>query len=360
MFVTAYRSFSACVDCAGNDFDNKALNCLYSLSEKYNGTSYGSDVTLEKFKIAAKAIRNWESIRISATCAPLIEYPFEIQEAEPRSMTALSLTPIETDFISQGLVDIDNSTLTYARPNRSSLESWTGVVIKTNRCKIRYCAKRTEESSVVNGKLIAEEKDYPLNFTLWCGKDGSLCNHLQATLQTKDGALKFVLDTASLSTLGYWAPTMFSTLNKMSQITPSAPEAAKMLSTAINSFLMGPENANTSRVFGTAMMQETYILVRWQWAALPGMVVLLSITFLVLTIWESGRSEQLFKNSVLTGYFYRVRTISTLMELGKVSTALTAETGRQDGYDSLLRRGKDVEVRLERNNEGKLEFLEGR
>ena len=126
-----------------------------------------------------------------------------------------------------------------------------------------------------------------------------------------------------------------------------------MLSTALSAFMRSPHNTNRSMILGDALTTETYVHVRWVWATLPGLIVLSAVTFLVLTMWESSRSEQLLKASVLTGYFYGVDGLSNM----KIDPSRHSGRGRRkDDEPALLERSKEIKVRLTRRKDGTLVF----
>lgn len=64
---------------------------------------------------------------------------------------------------------------------------------------------------------------------------------------------------------------------------------------------------NITNIYGAASYPEIYVVVRWRWFILPGLLVLLTVVFFALTAWDS-RSKNggtpLWKSNVLPYLFH--------------------------------------------------------
>ena len=85
-------------------------------------------------------------------------------------------------------------------------------------------------------------------------------------------------------------------------------------------------------------------------------VVVVLALFLVFTVLESSRKEQIYKSSVLTDYFYKVVGIDG-EEIVRLENQVLERKGRQNMYYELEEAARGVHVRLKRSNDGTLQFV---
>lgn len=103
---------------------------------------------------------------------------------------------------------------------------------------------------------------------------------------------------------------------------------------------------NTTNVYGTAYFVEIYVIIRWPWLLLPGLLVLLSAMFLLLTMRMSrkGRGSPLWKSRVLPFLFHGLDG----WEKGELRVSDEA------GMDQA---GKKMKAQLLKNGEGDRKFV---
>ncbi|KAF2818751.1 hypothetical protein CC86DRAFT_153528 [Ophiobolus disseminans] len=245
-------------------------------------------------------------------------------------------------------------------PKYENLYKWNGLETKLSRCRIKMCAIKTENATIQNGELKAVERRIPLilledeerknNYTnvysnndTTSGSSEKIVLRLRLKRRNFGSAVALVMDRLA---------TMEVTTDLLAEMRPD--ELVDMLSTALNAFMRSSQNVQRSKIPGVAYTTKTYVKVRWEWATLPGIIVLSAVVFLVLTILESDHSKQLFKTSVLTGYFYNIEGSSRENE----SSDMLQGFGRsgKHNYHSLLERSKGIKVRLTKCEDGRLVF----
>ncbi|KAI8938751.1 hypothetical protein NX059_004618 [Plenodomus lindquistii] len=383
-------SLAACTTCSDyEELSSEDLQCSYwyNLNDTLTVEKTKNTYSLEEFKKVAKAngAQNWSSFRngtYGAQCernALGNQQRFKIASSDGGVLKADSVRVVEpfgvsmlSDqnvtirpdvFTAEEIFSVWSAVLTTLFPTFADLDSYNGIVVGRRSCNVTYCARKTEVATIDQGKAVVSEKDHPIVLSNACGKDRN-CSLISAKVNDDASAAHFWLDTQARLAFGDVVAEVFNRMAAMevmkTYITKSqAPEVARILSTATSALLRSSQNANSSTVAGSAMVPVTYVYVRWQWATLPGLIVFLSVAFLVLTMLESGRGQQLFKTSVLTGYFHGFDPSSKGSDIRNDSSEQSfVRKGLGDRtYYALLDRGKEVKVRLSRNDDGELRFI---
>jgi len=255
------------------------------------------------------------------------------------------------------VVAVDTRALTKVFPDYEDLDEWNGLEASLQRCRVKFCATKTGNATIQNGELKVEERSLALRLL------GD--NHINVTYGTNDTTqdetdeVLFRMSSVERGYLGKFVEQNMDRLINMEATADSlanmrTDEIANMLSTALSAFMLSSQNMKRSTIPGAAFTTETYVKVRWGWATLPGFIVLSAVIFLVLTMWDSGRSNQLFKASVLAGYFHGVEGLTQLSTVDH--RIYVAKKDERHDYHSMLERSKKIKVRLTRREDGALVF----
>lgn len=124
---------------------------------------------------------------------------------------------------------------------------------------------------------------------------------------------------------------------------------ADITDSVTNLIRLGP---NRTDIHGTADYPEVFVVVRWQWCILPGALVVLSVVFFSLIVWDNrARNDSrapLWKSNILPFLFYglegwtreemRVSENSTAME--KTAKGMMAKMKRNDDEEMKFMRGR--------------------
>lgn len=136
-------------------------------------------------------------------------------------------------------------------------------------------------------------------------------------------------------------PMILEALNHRKNISEVMSSITDMMTYHIRT---GP---NSTFIHGTASYPEIYVVVRWRWFVLPGLLVLLTVIFFALTVWDSSAKKggpPLWKSSVLPFLFHGLDGWSE--EELKVSS--------REGIDVVAEKMK---ARILRNDEGVRKFV---
>lgn len=369
--MPAHWSLAACTtECENTFLENDALGCSYSFSY------LNENLSLQNFKAAAKSSTAGEYSRrmdglIGANCSNLAPPGFSTERAvspdsEPRIWAISQPFPIgrwddnnprlsedPDKFTIDDIITINTTTLTKF-PDFKDLGQWPGITANTTSCKIRYCVKETSSTILRNGRVQANDfyEDLPLTFSNPCGNDAK-CPNITAMFQRRTSETREISIAADLRF--HFGDTVAEILNRLMDLNMTekyfvgleARDVADMMGTVISSFMRSSQNVKATNLTGEVIETETYVRVKWEWATFPVLIVLGSIIFLILTILESRSGEQLFKSSVLTGFFVRWD--------GAPESRLGKE--RKYHYKDVLQEGKESCVRLTKNEHGEILFL---
>jgi len=120
----------------------------------------------------------------------------------------------------------------------------------------------------------------------------------------------------------------------------------------MDAYILGSSNTGVKQVDWTMCGPEKYVVVRWPWAILPCFVVLSSLIFLVSTNFESYGKQQVYKASVLAGYFYG-REGWSADELGDIKVGLQ----HRETAKALTQKARFLKAKLMRNPEEEVTFI---
>ncbi|KAF2006096.1 hypothetical protein P154DRAFT_456854 [Amniculicola lignicola CBS 123094] len=235
-----------------------------------------------------------------------------------------------------------------------TLDSWEGVKISKQQCGLGFIAVQTEETYLVREDLYTATSTAPVNLTCSLFHPGNgPCNTLRALASKDDIDFTFWIDYGTRVAVTDFLYEVANDALRMPfvqdyLIDSTVPDIAQMLGTATNSLFRSSNNKNSTKVVGTAYGKETYVNVRWKWGILPLFITTTSIAFLVFTICNTRRTDQLYKGSVLPGYLDYLEHIDA------------NDVKRAGGYWNtaygLEKRAQSIEVKLWNNKEGKIRF----
>jgi len=284
----------------------------------------------------------------------LTELPFE-------SWNASQNTYVDKNFVAIGqyttdtILWVDEASGSESLPTSyEDLDTYGGFTMTTQRCRFSFCAKKTDAVKISQGSFDLKEVTIPFDTSEDACRNTDCLNDGVRPLGF--GGRLFKIDTFSRRELANLADEILvSALGNTYLENATTTDTLAGLNSSMNGLLLSEHNLKATQIPGAAIGKETYVRVRWAWAIFPCLIVVGSILFLVLTILESSRGEQLFKTSVLTGYFHMFEgwTQAELQQLDRVSAKLGK--GR-DTYVKLERKAHEIKVKLRRNSTGKLEF----
>ncbi|KAI4162381.1 MAG: hypothetical protein LQ342_003947 [Letrouitia transgressa] len=103
------------------------------------------------------------------------------------------------------------------------------------------------------------------------------------------------------------------------------------------------QNDTTPNVNGTAWRTETFVQVRWAWFSFPATLVIASLFFLVVSIWETAHRDILVWKASCLALLFRGRTlnltdrdndpVNKLSEMSKVAAKIKVELEETPGGD---------------------------
>jgi hypothetical protein len=112
-----------------------------------------------------------------------------------------------------------------------------------------------------------------------------------------------------------------------------------MNSTNSDYYSLRTETGNLS-VQGVALSVETYVLAVWAWLALPICVVLLTLVFLLATIWKNSRRQSKTWKS------------SSLATMSALSSEAQAQLGPLTSMSTIEERAKGMKVWMVEERDG--------
>lgn len=380
--MPAHWSLAGCTACEDHLLHQD--ECFYSDDD--NGVVYGLD--LEAFKSLAKGYGSMEYSRkkFSFSC-----WPDDYDHSDPPAGAFLAAEPSDVWFIiaqpfdlgpgswydhdvtgdtdkhtSKHMITIESTGSSRGFPKYEELDQWPGQVPKMTRCKVNYCVKETAPTILRQGRVQdsnAHNEELPLTFSNACGA-GMACSDITATFRRPDNQtrniqintelrLKFSIDVIEVL-LGVFKTEM----GKKYLTGLEAQEVAELTSTVISSFMRGSQNEKVTNLTGAAFSMETYVHVRWEWFILPTIIVLASVTFLIVIALKTHSKEQLFKSSVLIGYFLKWEQAQEAHGDDKVLfNRPIKKTGRQFNWRDLSENGAESRVQLIKKEEGEIVFI---
>ena len=264
-----------------------------------------------------------------------------------------------SQFTTEELLQINYQSSLSPFPSYPDLEEWKGITMRKQKCQLNFCAKKTSAVDISNGKATAQVISIPLDISQQeCRKKDCLDNGVWPVGHSGP-VLKVDTKTrvAFADTIEYFINQMVGTEMRTKSINNmTTPMFSHLLSTLVTAFISSPQNLDATKVYGEIQEHETYVLVKWMWAIFPIVLVVGSTFFLMLTILVSRKGEQLYKTSVLTGYFHKLNGWSDV-DLEKLDRKTPLQRGRKDTYDRLVRKGREIKVRLARNGRGVMVFV---
>ncbi|KAL9607616.1 MAG: hypothetical protein Q9167_007487 [Letrouitia subvulpina] len=137
-------------------------------------------------------------------------------------------------------------------------------------------------------------------------------------------------------------PTFFSdviqALYKTDNLTTLIDNLAHSMSNNIRQ-----QNDTTPNVNGTAWRTETFVQVRWAWFSFPAALVLASLFFLIVSIWDTARRDVLIWKASCLALLFQGRTldligrdndpVNKLSEMSKVAAKIRVELEETRGGD---------------------------
>lgn len=274
----------------------------------------------------------------------------------------INLNYTEPDkFMTDSLVSIHHSTLATGFPAYQDFENWEGIKILSRRCDITFCAKYIKNVTVTRGSVVlAEEKSFPLEFSRAC--DSAECQYSNATIPGESPVFKVHADarvTLSDAIAEVATRVLYMGLTNKYLVNETAADLANILSKVITSSLRSEQNFNSTELHGSASGLETYIRVQWLWVLFPVSLVIASAIFLAVTIAESNGKQQLYKTSVLPGYFHNfvVKDQESAEEGNAIAQRRNSELRGKNNAHALESKSRGVQLTLRRARNGRLEMM---
>lgn len=109
--------------------------------------------------------------------------------------------------------------------------------------------------------------------------------------------------------------------------------------------IQNSRNPNTTKIAAEVFSEQVFVRVRWAWFVLPLSVVLTSILFLFVTIFQSRTKPYLFKTSIIAVLFHG-------LEGWDISAVQVESNKRRVTYDELMEKSGTMTVRFRENEEG--------
>ena len=191
----------------------------------------------------------------------------------------------------------------------NQIEHYAQINGNVTQCRIDFCARRHTDFETENGdSRIGSVKEAPLMLreVRRLANDETDAVFTAEGFPTKNFTISFrqnnLNHTLTPTSLGsFFRMAMF--VNKWNQLSfmesPTWETLFERLASVFSDLIQGPLNPATSNVTLDAYGPVTFVEVRWFWMVLPFSLVLLSIVFLCLTIFESRAEAYLFKTSIL-------------------------------------------------------------
>ena len=380
--IPEHWSLATCGECQeGVTRDDTDMNCEYS----YPSPKVIKVITdLQEFKEVVKLTKGefYEDARLSCGVKRVREY---IQFTKFANLSYPSTDDIKR-FIAEKPYPTFNSTKNYwvdgtdghrlgsnttdtllwlnealpppGFPSYNDLEDWKGPKFTTRRCRLKFCAKRTRSVKISKGRFSIEETTVPFDFSSKKCKTTDCLHYGAKPLSFSEPQFKIQMSARRVLAV-IMEESLMDQLNTEYMANSTMEDVLKLLNTINYSFLRSEQNPKATKVYGTTLDKETYVRVRWIWAIFPCVIVVGSVLFLVLTILASSWGEQLYKGSVLTGYFHKVEGWDE-KELESIEGYDGNRNQEKETYNGLKKRAHEIRVKLCRNDQGKLEFLRQR
>ncbi|KAF2792011.1 hypothetical protein K505DRAFT_279589 [Melanomma pulvis-pyrius CBS 109.77] len=380
--IPEHWSLALCKECDEEIvLDDVALGCNYTY-RPYNN-AFRLNGNLQEFKEQVKAYNGANYSESYVTCftqrllenVSFITYPEESVPFVTRFPRWASQIPfiynnsqsaytdsngvLANKSTTDTIILVNDGSCPTIMPLYEDLEDWEGMKTITRNCRVSFCAKRTRTVDISRGVFKADESTVPLDIS------GSKCNStdcLQDGVRPLglDGPIFKVDSNARVIFAGLLDTTLVKgEMSNNFSANSTTMEMLDQMTMVADIFLRSEQNLNATKTYGEAFGQETYVRVRWAWAVFPLVIVVGSVVFLLLTILASLGGEQLYKTSVLAGYFHRLEGWNQA-ELDRIENGLWRRTERRDRFDQLARKAQEMKVRLWRNTKGELEFIRQR
>lgn len=284
----------------------------------------------------------------------MTEVPFEFWNASQNAYVDKNFVALG-QYTTDTILWVDEASGSATLPSfYEDLDAYSGFTMTTQRCRYSFCAKKTEAVEISQGKFALNEATVPFDTSeSACSSTDCLNNGVKPSGFA--GPL-FKIDTFSRREIADLAEELLvSALGNTYLQNATTTDTLAGFNSSMNSFLLGDHNLNATQIAGITIGKETYVHVQWVWAVFPCIIVLGSVVFLLLTILVSSRGEQLFKTSMLTGYFHSLEGW-TQAELQQNDGVSPTPIKRRDTHGELGSKAHDIKVKLRRNETGKLEF----
>jgi hypothetical protein len=242
-------------------------------------------------------------------------------------------------------------------PRANNLTDWSGSEIRKRTCRTTLCSRRVEETQVEGGIVPPAVRTYvPLDIEKRTDQELVEQTFTAVPRGYPDGPrfdiqgfpLGLIVEDASK----VLSDPVFASLRQCVNQTVSFKGLMVGLSGSINKYLTSPTNNKAETLPAKVFGAETFVVVRWWWAIAPCLIVLSTLGFLIATIIDSRMKQELFKSSVLTGYFHGLEGWSE-DELGEI-----AEDLREREREAVLtEKAKSLKARLMRSRDGNLKFV---
>lgn len=147
----------------------------------------------------------------------------------------------------------------------------------------------------------------PVSFTNQTGEDSTT---LFKVTQLAATAMKSFMSDTFKGSGGFndSEPTFFSdviqALYKTNNLTTLIDNLAHSMSNNIRQ-----QNDTTPNVNGTAWRTETFVQVRWAWLSFPAILVLASLFFLVISVWDTAHRDVLVWKASCLALLFQGRTL---------------------------------------------------